>query len=317
MNFAKHVLLAIAAVFVAAPATAFPDKVVKMVIGYGPGSSTDTVGRIFAQGLTDLWKQPVIVDNRPGAATNIAVKALIESPPDGYTLMLAANAIAANPSLFQPPPFDLNRDFAPISLVGSVPVVVAVSSSSKLNNIAQLVEAAKAQAITYASPGNGSTPHLAFALFERAAGIALTHVPYKGGAPAITDVVGGHVQVLAVNALEVQPLVKAGKLRVLAVLSRKRSPMWPEVPTIAESGYAGFEASVWYALVAPAATPKSVTTHLHAEVQKALASSEVRERLQSAGGEVIPGSMEQARMMLESERARYEKLIRDAGIKPD
>ena len=142
-------------------------------------------------------------------------------------------------------------------------------------------------------------------------------MPYKGGAPAITDVVGGHVQVLAVNALEVQPLVKAGKLRVLAVLSRKRSPMWPEVPTIAESGYAGFEASVWYALVAPAATPKSVTTQLHAEVQKALASSEVRERLQSAGGEVIPGSMEQARMMLESERARYEKLIRDAGIKPD
>ena len=145
----------------------------------------------------------------------------------------------------------------------------------------------------------------------------MTHVPYKGGAPAITDVVGGHVQVLAVNALEVQPLVKAGKLRVLAVLSRKRSPMWPEVPTIAESGYAGFEASVWYALVAPAATPKSVTTHLHAEVQKALASSEVRERLQSAGGEVIPGSMEQVKLMLESERLRYEKLIRDAGIKPD
>ena len=311
------VLCAASIAMPAVQAQTYPSKPIKVIVGYAPGGAVDIVARTVGQQLALSLGQPVIVDNRPGAATNIAVKALIESPPDGYTLMLAANAIAANPSLFQPPPFDLNRDFAPISLVGSVPVVVAVSSSSKLNNIAQLVEAAKAQAITYASPGNGSTPHLAFALFERAAGIALTHVPYKGGAPAITDVVGGHVQVLAVNALEVQPLVKAGKLRVLAVLSRKRSPMWPEVPTIAESGYAGFEASVWYALVAPAATPKSVTTQLHAEVQKALASSEVRERLQSAGGEVIPGSMEQARMMLESERARYEKLIRDAGIKPD
>jgi len=300
-------------------AQTYPSKPVKVIVGYAAGGAVDIVARTVGQQLAAALGQPMIVDNRPGAATNIAVKALIESPPDGYTLLLAANALAANPSLFQPPPFDLARDIAPVSLVGSVPVVIAVSASSDLTTLAQLVEAAKSrpQTITYASPGNGSTPHLAFELFERAAGISLTHVPYKGGAPAVTDVIGGHVQILALNALEVQPQVKAGKLRVLAVLSRKRSPMWPDVPTIAESGYAGFEASVWYGFVAPAATPKPVLARLHAEVQKALASSDVRERLASAGGEVIPASTEQFASMIEAERQRYERLIREANIKPD
>jgi len=302
-----------------AHAQSYPSKPIKVIVGYPAGGAVDIVARSVGQQLAAVLGQPVIVDNRPGAATNIAVKALIESPPDGYTLLLAANSLAANPALFQPPPFDLARDIAPVSLVGSVPVVIAVQASSGLATIAQLVESARAhpQTITYASPGNGSTPHLAFELFERAAGVSLIHVPYKGGAPAITDVMGGHVQVLAVNALEVQPQVKAAKLRVLAVLSSKRSPMWPEVPTIAESGYPGFEASVWYGFVAPAATPKPVIARLHAEVQKALASNDVRERLASAGGEVMPASTSQFAAMLESERARYEKLIREANIKPD
>ncbi|MCI4430624.1 MAG: tripartite tricarboxylate transporter substrate binding protein [Burkholderiales bacterium] len=300
-------------------AQTYPGKPIKVIVGYAAGGAVDIVARTVGQQLAISLGQPVIVDNRPGAATNIAVKALIESPADGYTLLLAANALAANPSLFQPPPFDLARDIAPVSLVGSVPVVIAVSAASGLTTIAQLVESAKArpQSITYASPGNGSTPHLAFELFERAAAVSLTHVPYKGGAPAITDVIGGHVQVIAVNALEVQPQVKGGKLRVLAVLSRNRSPIWPEVPTIAESGYPGFEASVWYGFVAPAATPKPVIARLHAEVQKALASTDVRERLAAAGGEVIPASTEQFAAMLESERLRYAKLIREANIKPD
>lgn len=310
-----------AAALVASPvhAQTYPAKPVKVLVGYAAGGAVDIVARAVGQQLASSMGQPVIVDNRPGAATNIAVRALIDSPADGYTLLLAANALAANPSLFQPPPFDLARDIAPVSLVGSVPVVIAVNASAALTSIAQLVDAAKArpQTLTYASPGNGSTPHLAFELFERAAGVSLIHVPYKGGAQAITDVLGGHVQVLALNALEVQPHVKAGKLRVLAVLSRKRSVLWPEVPTIAESGYAGFEASVWYGFVAPAATPKPVIAKLHAEVQKALASSEVRERLSSAGGEVLPASTEQFAAMLEAERLRYAKLIRDANIKPD
>lgn len=322
MNVHRWFAGLLCAVFIAlspAHAQTYPSRPVKVIVGYAAGGAVDIVARVVGQQIAIGLGQPVIVDNRPGAATNIAVRALIESPPDGYTLLLAANALAANPSLFQPPPFDLARDVVPVSLVGSVPVVIATSATSSLTTVAQLVAAARAQpqTVTYASPGNGSTPHLAFELFERAAGVSLIHVPYKGGAPAITDVIGGHVQVLAVNALEVQPQVKAGKLRVLAVLSRKRSPMLPDVPTIAESGYAGFEASVWYGFVAPAGTPKPVIARWHAEVQKALASSEVRERLSSAGGEVIPASTEQFAAMIEAERLRYEKLIREAGIKPD
>ena len=322
MNVDRWLAGLLCGVFIAlspAHAQTYPSRPVKVIVGYAAGGAVDIVARVVGQQIAIGLGQPVIVDNRPGAATNIAVKALIESPPDGYTLLLAANALAANPALFQPPPFDLARDIVPVSLVGSVPVVIAASATSSLTSVAQLVAAARAQpqTVTYASPGNGSTPHLAFELFERAAGISLIHVPYKGGAPAITDVIGGHVQVLAVNALEVQPQVKAGKLRILAVLSRKRSPMLPDVPTIAESGYAGFEASVWYGFVAPAGTPKQVIARLHAEVQKALASSEVRERLSSAGGEVIPASTEQFAAMIEAERLRYEKLIREAGIKPD
>jgi len=261
----------------------------------------------------------VVIENKPGAGTNLAMKALIDSPPDGHTLMLVANAAAANPTLFTPPPFDVQRDLTPVSLVGRVPVVIAAAADGEIKSIARLVALSKAKpgSVNYGTPGNGSTPHLAIALFEHAAGVDLTHVPYKGGAQAITDVLGGHVQTVAVNALEVLPHVKAGKLRVLAVLSPTRSAILPDVPTIAESGYAGFEASVWYGLVGPAKLPPAVVARLHAEVQKALAMPEVRDRLTGAGGEVLPGPTERFSALLLSEKNRYEKLIRDAHIQPD
>jgi tripartite-type tricarboxylate transporter receptor subunit TctC len=231
--------------------------------------------------------------------------------------MLTANSIAANQTLYQPPPFDMARDFTPVALVGRVPVVLAANAQGGIDSLARLIAASKAapKSVTYGSPGNGSTPHLAIELFQRAAGIQLTHVPYKGGSPAITDVIAGHVQTVAVNALEVQPHVKAGKLRVLAALSPQRSPIFPDVPTIAEAGFAGFEASVWYGVVGPANIPQPVVARLHAEVQKALAAPEVRERLANAGGEVLPGPVERFATLLASERARYDKLIREAGIK--
>jgi tripartite-type tricarboxylate transporter receptor subunit TctC len=171
--------------------------------------------------------------------------------------------------------------------------------------------------VAYATPGNGSTPHMAAELFARAAGVDLMHVPYRGGAQAITDVIGGQVPLLAMNALEVKPQVASGKLKVLAVLSPQRSPIFPDVPTIAESGFKGFEASVWYALMAPAKTPMPVVEKLHAEVQKALASPQVRERMTAVGGEVIPGSRDMMVALLHAERQRYEKLVREANIKPD
>jgi len=300
-------------------AQAWPSRPIRLIVGYSPGGAVDIIARAVAQPLAAALGQPVVVENKPGAGTNIANRALIDSAPDGYTLMLAANAIAANPSLYQPPPYDLARDVTPVSLVGRVPVVIAANAQSEVTSLARLIALSKAKpgSINYGTPGNGSTPHLAVELFARAAGIELTHVPYKGGAPAMNDVVAGHIQTVAVNALEVQPHAKAGKLRVLAVLTPTRTSIFPDAPTIAESGFPGFEAAVWYGFIAPAGVPPAVAARLHAEIQRALASAEVKDRLVSAGGEVLPGPTEQFAALLARERARYEKLIREARIQPD
>lgn len=302
-----------------ASAQVYPAKPIKVVVGYAAGGAVDIVARTVGQSMAGSMGQAVVVENKPGAGTNIAVRSVIDAPADGYTLLLAANALAANMALYQPAPFDAERDLVPVSLVGRVPVVIATNAQSGPANLAKLIELAKAKPgfVNFATPGNGSTPHLAVELFARAAGIKLSHVPYKGGAPAITDVLGGQLPLVAVNALEALPHVKSGKLRVLAVMSPSRSAMLPDVPTIAESGFPGFEASVWYGFVAPAATPKPVVVKLHAEVQKALQTAEVRERMSSVGGEVILGSAEQFGALIRSERARYEKLVREAQIKPD
>jgi tripartite-type tricarboxylate transporter receptor subunit TctC len=234
-------------------------------------------------------------------------------------LLMAANALAANMALYKPAPFDAERDLAPVALIGRVPVVIAANASAPYASVAQLIAAAKAKpgTLAFASPGNGSTPHLAAELFARSAGVSLQHIPYRGGAQAITDVVGGQVPLLAMNALEVKPHVQSGRLKVLAVLSPQRSAIFPDVPTIAESGFPGFEASVWYALMAPASTPKPVIVKLHDEVQKALKTSDVAGRMTAVGGEVTPGSTEMAAALIHSERLRYEKLVREANIKPD
>ncbi|MEI7783546.1 MAG: tripartite tricarboxylate transporter substrate binding protein [Betaproteobacteria bacterium] len=299
--------------------TGYPSKPVKVVVGYAPGGAVDAVARTINQALQASLGQPFVVENKPGAGTNIAVKSVIEAPADGHTLMMAANALAANPSLYQPAPFDPERDLAPVALIGRVPVVLAAHPAAPFATVAQLVEAARARprSIAFASPGNGSTPHMAIELFAARAGLGLQHIPYRGGAPAITDVIGGQVPLVAVNALEVQPHVRSGRLKVLAVLSPNRTAIFPDVPTIAESGYPGFEASVWYGLVAPAATPKPVIAKLHAEVQKALATAEVRERMTAVGGEVLPGSIEMFASLIRAERVRYDKLVRDNQIKPD
>jgi tripartite-type tricarboxylate transporter receptor subunit TctC len=312
-------LAALLAAGPAAAADAYPSKPVKILVGYSAGGAVDAIARSVGQRMAATLGQPVVVENKPGAGTNIAVKALAGAAPDGYTLLLAANALAVNPSLFQPAPYDLERELVPVAMVGRVPVVFTVREESAIRTVAQLVAAAKAKpgGVTVATPGNGSTPHLAMELFQHTAGLQLRHVPYKGGAQAITDVLGGHVDVVAVNALEVLPLVKAGKLRVLAVMSAERSAVLPGVPTVAESGYPGFEASVWYGFVAPAGTPPAVLATVHGAVQKALASKEVREQLAAAGGVTLPGPAEQFARLLKSDAARYGQLIRDAGIKPD
>lgn len=301
----------------AAQAQTFPSKPIRILVGFAPGGAMDIVARTVGQKVSESVGQPAIVDNKPGAGSNIAIRALIESAPDGYTVMLVANGLAANPALYQPAPFDPERDVVPVALVARLPVVIAVNAKSEITSVAKLVEAAKARpgTVLYASPGNGSTPHLAVELFARAAGIALQHVPYKGGAPAINDVLAGQLPLVAVNAIEVLPHVKAGRLRVLAALSAERVSTLPDTPTIAESGYRGFEATVWHAFVAPRGTPPAVVDRLSAEVRKALASPDVKERLAGLGAEVSPTGPSELGALIRLERDRYGKLIREAGIK--
>jgi tripartite-type tricarboxylate transporter receptor subunit TctC len=303
----------------------YPSRAIKVLVGYSPGGAVDIVARALSQSMSSSMGVPIVVENKPGAGTNIAVKAAIAAEPDGYTLMLAANALAANMALYQPSPFDAERDLSVVALVGQIPVVIAASTlqdsagQSAPASMSQLLERAKRapKTLNYASPGNGSTPHLAMEIFAKAAGVELVHVPYKGGAQAITDVLGGQVQLLAMNALEVLPHVKSGKLRILAVLSAKRSSIFPDAMTLSEQGFPGFEASVWYGLVAPQATPKAVLAYLHDEVQKALQSAEVKEKMSSVGGEVTLASQEQFADLLHKERVRYDRLIKQAQIKPD
>jgi tripartite-type tricarboxylate transporter receptor subunit TctC len=321
MKVVSHLVALLAAVVSTAALAAdpYPSKPIRILVGYTAGGAVDTVARTIGQQLSATLGQPVVIENKPGAGTNIAVHTLIESAPDGYTLMLTANALAANMALYHPPPFDAEKDVVPVALVGRVPVVIAAKEGSEYTTLAKLVQLAKAKPgeTGYATPGNGSTPHLAMEMFAHAAGIQLMHVPYKGGSQAIVDVLGGQVPLVAVNALEVVPHVKAGKLHVLAVMSASRTPMLPGAPTIAESGYPGFEASVWYGLIAPARTPPEVVAKLHDAVQKALATADVQKRMSDVGGEATPGSAAQFGALIHDERVRYEKLVKEANIKLD
>jgi tripartite-type tricarboxylate transporter receptor subunit TctC len=325
MSFARHILrralLGALAAAAAAPTLAqtFPSAPLKIYVGYSAGGAVDVIARAVGQHLQAELGQPVIIDNKPGAASNLAAKATIGAPADGHTLFMAANAVAANMTLFQPAPYDVAKDLAPVAMIGRVPVVIATTAASPYKTLQQWLAAAQAQpdTIAYATPGNGSTPHLAMELFSVAAKVKLMHVPYKGGAQAVTDVIGGQVPVIAVNALELVPHVRTGRLRALAVLSAQRSGLLPDVPTIAESGFPGFEASVWYGLMAPAATPKPVLARLTAAALAAARSPEVRQRLTAAGGEATPLDAEAFGAHVQNERDRYARLIIANKIQPD
>ncbi|WP_326538374.1 Bug family tripartite tricarboxylate transporter substrate binding protein [Pseudorhodoferax sp.] len=293
-----------------------PSRPLRMLVGFAPGGAMDIVARALGQKMGESMGQTVVVENLPGAGSNIAIRALIGSAPDGHTLMLVANGLSANPILYQPAPFDPERDVVPVAQVARLPVVIAAGANTPFHNLAAMLQAAKArpQTVAYGTPGNGSTPHLAMELFAHAAGVSLAHVPYKGGSPAITDVLGGQLPLVVVNAVEVLPHVKAGRLRVLAALSAERVSTLPDTPTIAESGFPGFEASVWHAVIAPRGTPAPVVDRLNAEVRKALALPDVKERLAALGAEVATGPAADLARLITAERERYARIIREAKI---
>ncbi|WP_265298846.1 tripartite tricarboxylate transporter substrate binding protein [Verminephrobacter eiseniae] len=275
----------LAAAAPAGQAQGYPNKPVRLVVAYPPGGATDIVAHVLAQKLSEQTGQQFIVDNRPGAGGNTGAEWAARSAPDGYTLVLATTAHAISPALFKNLGYKLDKDFAPVSQLTSGPLVIVVHPGLPANDVTELIALAKARpgVLNFASSGNGQSTHLAAELFASMAGVKMTHIPYKGSAPALTDVMGGQAQLMFDTILSAMPQVKAGKLKALAVTSAKRSGAAPELPTVAESGLPGYEAIAWNGLLAPAGTPPEVIARLNAELKKALALPEVKDRFEAQG----------------------------------
>jgi tripartite-type tricarboxylate transporter receptor subunit TctC len=310
---------ALAAGFASAQQT-YPAKTVRMIVGYPPGGGTDIVGRIVAQKLAESLGQQVVVDNRGGATGNIGTEIAARSPPDGYTILMgnvAPNAI--NVSLFQKLPFDPVADFAPVSLVASTPNILVVHPSLPVKTVKDLVALAKAKpgVLNYPSAGVGSSSHLAGELLAILTGIKIAHIPYKGGGPAMIDTISGQMQMMFATMPAAMPHVKSERVRPVAVTSAKRSQTMPQLPTIAETGVKGYEASTWYGVLVPARTPRAVVDRLHGEIVKILAAQEMRERLGSQGFEPVGNTPEEFAAYIKSEIAKWGRVIRTAGIKAE
>jgi tripartite-type tricarboxylate transporter receptor subunit TctC len=316
----KALLIALLAC-VGAPAFAqpYPVKPVRIVVGYTPAGATDIVARALGARLQDLLKQPVVVENRPGANSNIANELVAKSAPDGYTLLLGTIAVATNMSAYRDPGYDTLRDFAPITQTVSSPSVLVVHPSLPARDLEQLIALAKASPGKYAfaSTGNGSSPHLAGELLKQRAHIDLVHVPYKGAGPALNDLVAGHVPIGFQTALSAMPQMQAGRLRVIAVAAGRRLAQLPDAPTMAEAGLPDFEVSSWNGLFAPAKTPLEVVVILHAATVSALAVPEVREKLLGQGAEPVGSSPEAFREYVRSEIEKWGHVIRSSGVKFD
>lgn len=302
-----------------AHAQAFPAKSIKIVVPFPPGGSTDNVGRLLAAELTKSFGQPVIIENKGGANGNIGSDMVAKSPPDGYTLLLSGvGSNAINYSLYKSMPF-ADKDFAHVSLLATGPNVLVANPAFPAKTVAEFVALAKASPGKYAhaSSGSGSSGHLAFKMLEMAAGISLVHIPYKGGGPAIMDVIGGQVPILFINQDNALPHVQAGKLHALAVASTERNPVYPNVPTVAESGFPGFSAVSWFGLSAPAGTPKDVIQKLNEATVKAMNVPEIRNRLQSVGFVVVANSPQQFSEFVASEIAKWSKAAKASGAQLD
>jgi len=287
-------------------------------VPFPPGGGTDTLSRAIAQGMTNDTHWNFVVENRPGAGGNIGLDAAAKAPPDGYTIAMGQTAnLAVNPALYASLPFDPLKDFAPIVLLSSQPLILVVSEKSPYKTLKEFVDGAKANPgrLNMASAGNGTIGHVGGELFQRRAGIKLTHVPYKGASPAVTDIMGGNVDCIFGNSQSVGGLVNAGRLRPLAVTALTRVAGFPDVPTAAESGYPGFEAGTWSGLVAPAGTPAAIVLRINQAANHALASAEMKKRLHDEGSTPLGGTPEQFAAFIKSEHAKWGEAVRGAGLK--
>lgn len=309
--------IAAASVTVAAQAQPYPAKPVRIVVPFPAGGNADIFARAFAQKLGDAWKQTPIVDNRAGAAGIIGTQFVARSPADGYTLLFGTTGThTTNPAVYAKLPYDPVKDFAPVSNFADSPFLLVVHPSVPAHTLQGLVALAKSRPgqLDYASFGAGSSAHLAGEMLRTMAGINIVHVAYKGGPPAVTDLVGGHVSLMFNSLPAVLPLVKAERLRALAVASARRAPTLPELPTFAEAGLAGFEAGSWYGVLAPAGTPREAITKLHAETVRILALPDIRQKLATEGAEAIGNTPEEFAAQIQRDMARWAKVARDAKI---
>jgi tripartite-type tricarboxylate transporter receptor subunit TctC len=296
---------------------AYPDRPIHLIVPFAPGGGNDTIARLVGDGLAKELGQPVVVDNRPGAGGIVGAEAAARAPADGYTLFLGGvGSHAINPNLHANLPYDPIKDFAPISLVASAPLILVVHPSVPAHSVRELIALAKAQPgkLNYASNGNGSSSHLAAVMFASMTGVDMVHVPYKGLAPALTDLLSGQVQLMFSSVVAILPHVKAGKLRALAVSSRERLSLLPDLPTIAEAGVPGYQSSSWYGILAPAGTPPDVVAKLNAALVKVVGAPEVRSALAKEGADPAGNSVEAFGAFIAAEKQRLGELIRHAKV---
>ena len=313
--------LALAALLVGATAQAqdFPTKALRIVVPFPPGGSADIIARQVGERLAAALGQAVVVDNRPGAGATLGADAVAKSPPDGHTLLYANTNIAINPSLYKNLPYDTAKAFAPVTLMLFVPNLILVAEDVPARSIAELVRYAKANPgrLNYSSPGNGTFPHLAMELFKHQAGIFVVHIPYRGAAAALNGLVAKEVQVLSNDLLTAMPHVRSGRIRALAITSTTRSPVAPDVPTMAEAGLKDYSAVGWQGLMVPAGTPQATVSRLNAEVVKILADPALRERYASQGLEVAPGTPQQMADFIRRDTERWRQAVAASGARLD
>ncbi len=308
-------VLALVHAAVRAQTDSYPNKPVRIIVGFTPGSATDVTARIFAQKFSEAWGVAVTVDNVPGAGGTVGAARAAKAPPDGYTLQYGANgAMTIAPGLYSKLAYDPMRDFAPISLLLAMPSIMAVNNEVPVKSFQELIALARAQPgkLSYASPGAGTPQHIGIELLKILAGVDIIHVPYKGA--IFTDVIGGRVAMTLQNAAAILPTVRDGRLRGLAVSSLKRSPNIPEFPTIAESGFPGFEAVSWFGLLAPAGTPAAIVNKLHQETVKVLGQPDMRARFSQMGLDTVGNTPNELAAIVRSDVAKWTKVIKDAGI---
>jgi len=303
-----------------ARADGFPEKPPHFIVGFTPGGPSDIIARALGQKLSELWKQPVVIDNRPGAGGNVAAELAARSAPDGYTWLLGNNSIlATNQSLYRKLAYDPVADFAPVALVAVQPNILVVNPGVPATSVKELIALARVKPgeLNYASSGSGAAAHLAAELFKTMAGVDMVHVPYKGAQPALTDVMAGRAQLMFATSASVLPYVKAGRLRALAVTTSRRSGVVPELPTVSEAGVPGFEAITWHGVVVPRGTPEPLVERLNADIGKALAARDLRERLESLGAELAAGTPQDFADYIAREIPKWAKVVKDSGARAE